>query len=390
MKKQINTPQSVKEYAEGIVRLDKTTKRLVKRLRPGEIAIIDHQDIDRISAETLIECRPSAVVNAACSITGKYPNLGPILISSAKIFILDEVGPAIFDKMSEGTRIQIKRNAVFQDEEEVATGVILSQEIIEERMELSKLQLKNQLKDFAANTMEYLEGEKEILLEAINLPKLGVVFAHRHALIVVRGYDYKEDLRALRAYIRDMKPLLVGVDGGADALMEFGLKPSLIVGDMDSVSDEALRSGAELVVHGYTNGSAPGQERLNEMGLNSLVFNFPGTSEDIAMLTAYELGAELIVLVGSHSHFIEFLDKGRKGMASTFLVRMRLGATLIDAKGLSKLYKGKVKAWHLIVMVLAAMITISIIIAFSEPVRQFFSILALRFQVWLMKLQQLI
>ena len=374
----------------GIARLDKKTKNLVKRLRPGEVAIIDHQDIDRVSAEALVERRPLAVINAACSITGRYPNLGPLMIIASGVDIVDEAGQGVFERVQEGSLVGVAEGVVYLEGAEVARGVQLSLAEVERRIEESKRTLGRHLGDFATNTMELLEAEKEILLESIDLPQIKTRFSGHHVLIVVRGHDYKRDLRALRPYIREMKPVLVAVDGGADALLEMRYKPQLIVGDMDSITDEALRSGAELVVHGYPDGKAPGQSRLNEMGIPSTVFHYPGTSEDIAMLIAYEKGAELIAVVGGHTNLIEFLDKDRKGMASTFLVRLRVGSILVDAKGISQIYQTRLKSWHLALMVLAAMVTIIIIIALSEPVRQFITVLAMRFQVWLMKLQNLI
>jgi len=377
------------EAETAVARLDKRTKNLVKRLREGEVAIIDHADIDRVSAESLIERKPLYVVNAACSVTGNYPNLGPLMIVASGIPILDEVGQAIFDKVHEGDHVLVSGEAVTRDGLEVARGKLLTMEEVEQRIEESKKRLGKHLGDFATNTMELLEAEKEILLESVELPHMMTRFNGRHVLIVVRGHDYKRDLIALRSYVREMKPIMVGVDGGADALLEMGYKPRMIVGDMDSVSDEALKGQAELVVHGYTDGRAPGKKRLDELGLNSAVFHYPGTSEDIAMLIAYEKGAEMIVLVGGHNNLIEFMDKDRKGMASTFLVRLRLGPTLIDAKGVSELYQSRVKAWQLALMAFAALLTIVIIILLSEPARQFISVMAMRLQVWLMKLQNL-
>src|SRR5687768_5849398 len=166
-----------------------------------------------------------------------------------------------------------------------------------------------------------------------------------------------------------MKPLLVAVDGGADALMDFGMKPDMIIGDMDSVTTEGLLSGAELVVHAYAGGAAPGLERLEALGVDALVFEATGTSEDIAMLLAYEKGAELIVAVGTHANMIEFMDKGRKGMASTFLTRLRVGPILVDAKGVGRLYHTRVRRGDLLLFVGAALLTMAIIVFISEPAR---------------------
>lgn len=379
-----------KNVGVATARLDKRTKNLVKRLNAGEVAIIDHTDIDMVSAESLVEKKPSVVVNAACSLTGTYPNLGPLIIAASGIRIVDEVGGEVFDLVKEGDAVRVDGGLILRGEEEVASGSVLTISEIEARVEESKKNLGKHLSDFAANTMEFLEIEKDILLESVDLPNISTGLAGKQVLVVVRGHDYKRDLVALRPYLREMKPALVAVDGGADALLELGYKPDMIVGDMDSVSDDALRKAGELVVHGYRNGKAPGRERLEELGLASTIFHYPGTSEDIAMLIAYEKGAELIVIVGGHSNLVEFMDKDRKGMASTFLVRLRVGGILVDAKGVSRLYSTRVKGWHLALMVAAALVTIVIIILFSEQVRQFITVLAMRFQVWMMKLQNLI
>lgn len=378
------------DVRDAIARLDRKTKDLVKRLRPGDVAVINHVDIDRVSAESLVEAGPSLVINAASSLTCRYPNMGPLIIVASGIGILDEVGEEIFEKLREGDRITVSGKRVMLAGREIAIGRPLELEEIESRIKTSREELGKHLGDFAANTLELLEAEKEILLEHVELPSITTRFKGRQALIVVRGHDYKEDLRALRTYIREMKPVLIAVDGGADALMEMGYRPDMIIGDMDSVSDKALHSKAELVVHGYQGGRAPGRKRLEELGIPHTIFHYPGTSEDIAMLIPYEKGAELLVMVGGHYSLIEFMDKDRKGMASTFLVRLRVGASLVDAKGVSQLYQTRVRWWHLAIMVLAALITISVIIALSEPVRQFFTVLAMRFQVWLMRMQHLI
>ncbi len=375
---------------EGNARLDKKTKNLVKRLRPGEIAIIDHEDLDRISAEALAEARPACVVNASKSISGRYPNAGPYILLSSEIHVVDEVGPNIFENVHEGDRLRVEDDKIYLGEDLVGQGAVLTLDLVQTLMRESRENLSVHLEEFASNTLELIKTEKGILFDSVTVPEINTKLKGKHVVIVVRGYEFKKDLAALKPYIREFKPVLLAVDGGADALLEMGYKPQLIVGDMDSVSDRALLSGAELVVHGYTDGRVPGMRRLEQLGVSASVFKYPGTSEDIAMLLAYELGAELIVLVGGHSNLIEFLDKNRRGMSSTFLVRLRVGSRLVDAKGLSKIYQQRVRSWHLIVMVIAALITISIVIAFSEPVRQFLTVLAMRFQVWILKLQSII
>jgi uncharacterized membrane-anchored protein len=355
----------------GVARLDRKTKRLVRRLQPGDIAVINHADIDRVAAETLVDAAPAAVINAAPSTTGRYPNLGPLLLCQAGITLVDDVGGDVLDQLSEGDVVVVEGDKISVGGEVVATGVRQDMERVEAAIDAARENIGPELERFAKNTVIYMRQELDLITGELEVPEVRVPLEDRHVLIVVRGIDYKEDLRLLRqsGYLSDVHPVLIGVDGGADALLEIGETPDVIIGDFDSVSEATLSCGAQLLVHGYTDGRAPGADRLDELGLPYTVFSAPGTSEDIAMLLAYEHGAELIVAVGTHNSMVEFLDKGRAGMASTFLVRMRVGSTLVDAKGVSRLYRQSVRNRDLVLMVLAALFTLAVVFALSEPVR---------------------
>ena len=369
----------------GPVRVDARTKKLTKRLRAGEVAVIDHTDLDRVAAEALAEARPVAVLNAAPSVSGRYPNLGPGILVDAGVPLIDDMGADIM-RLHEGQRVTIDmdgdgpaRVRLAGRSEAVAEGVVQTRERVDEAMEAAKAGLSVQLEAFAVNTMEYMRGERDLLLNGVGMPDIRTRMSGRHVLIVVRGYSYKEDLMALRPYIRDYKPVIIGVDGGADAVLEAGLKPDMIVGDMDSVSDSALESGAEIVVHAYRDGRAPGLARVKSLGAEHEVFAATGTSEDIAMLIADGDGAELIVAVGTHVTLLEFLDKGREGMSSTFLTRLKVGNRLIDAKGVSRLYRTRISGWHLALLALAGLVALSAALA-STPAGQTF--LGLSGAVW--------
>jgi uncharacterized membrane-anchored protein len=374
----------------GVVRVDRRTKNLTKRLRPGEIAVIDHLDLDRVSAEALVACRAGAVVNAAPSTSGRYPNLGPEILLAAGIPLVDEVGGDVLQHVHEGERVRVEGGTLYRDrageQVPVASGHRQTAQTVAVAMEAARAGLSVQLEAFAANTMEYLRRERELLLDGVGVPDVRTRFEGRHALIVVRGYDYKEDLAHLRTYIREYRPVLVGVDGGADALMEVGYRPDMIVGDMDSVSDATLRSGAELVVHAYRDGRAPGLERLEHLGVAGTTFPATGTSEDVAMLLADDKGAALIVAVGTHATLVEFLDKGRSGMASTFLTRLRVGGKLVDAKGVSRLYRSRVPGWQTVLLVVAGLLAVLTALA-STPTGSLFLEILLdfwdRFLTWL-------
>ncbi len=367
---------------KGTAKVDKKTKTLVKRLKPGDVAFIDHDDIDRVTAEALVETRVDVVVNAGRSISGRYANLGPLLIADAGIHLIDAAGPECMTEIKEGDTVTINRDAVIVNQKVVCRGTILTKEKVEAAMEAAKANMGRELEQFAQNTLEFIEKEKHFF-EGMDMPPTTVSFAKRHALVVARGYDYKEDLKALRAYISEFKPVLLGVDGGADALLDAGYRPDIIIGDMDSVSEKALNGGAEMIVHAYPDGRAPGETRLNALGRQHLIFKSPGTSEDIAMMLAYEQGAELIVAVGSHANMVEFLDKGRKGMASTFLVRLRIGPALVDAKGVNKLYRATVKPSYLLVVVLAAIFSLLLIIQASPQLRNLAQLLFLKIRLLL-------
>jgi len=362
----------------GLVRVDARTKNLTKRLRPGEIAVIDHQDIDKVSAEALLACRPAAVVNAAPSISGRYPNLGPQILIEAGIPLVDNVGKDVMHDLHEGQQVRVEGDQVWLGEQVVAQGQAFDAESVNAAMSEARAGLAVQLEAFAANTMEYLRRERDLLLDGVGVPDITTTLDGRHALIVVRGYHYKEDLRTLRSYIREYRPVLIGVDGGADALIEEGLKPHLIVGDMDSVSDAALRCGAEIVVHAYRDGNAPGLERVRRLGVEPVVFPATGTSEDVAMLLADDKGATLIVAVGTHATLVEFLDKGRSGMASTFLTRLRVGGKLVDAKGVSRLYRSRISNLSLAVMLVVGLSALLAALWSTTGGRAFLQVLAAR------------
>jgi uncharacterized membrane-anchored protein len=343
----------------GVARLDRRTKRLTPRLRPGDIAVIDHVDLDRVSADHLVSSQVAAVVNAAPSTSGRYPNLGPGILLAAGIPLLDAVGDEVFGAVREGDVVRLHGARLYAGERLLAEGVLQDEASIGAAMAEARAGLATQLEAFAANTMEYLLKERDLLLDGIGIPQIRTPIEGRHVLIIVRGYHYREDLAALKSYIREYRPVLLAVDGGADALLEAGYAPDIVVGDMDSVSDAALTGGAEVVVHAYADGVAPGLQRVQDLGVEAVVFPAAGTSEDVAMLLADESGAALIVAVGTHATLLEFLDKGRQGMASTFLTRLRVGGKLVDAKGVSRLYRTRISAWSLVALVAATLLAMA-------------------------------
>jgi uncharacterized membrane-anchored protein len=367
----------------GIARLGKRTKHLVKRLKPGDVAVIDHLDLDRVSAEDLIACGVQAVVNCARSSSGDYPNAGPLLLVQAGIQLVDAPGAPLFDVLRDGDPLFVRGGEVLRHDEVVARGELQDPATVQRLNDERRRDIGEALEAFAHNTIEHMLAERELLAGKLELPQFQTEFRDRTALVVVRGVDHKRDIKALRTYIRAERPVLVGVDGGADALIDEGFEPDMIVGDMDSATEGALRAGAELVVHAYPDGRAPGREYLDELGLAYKTVPAPATSQDVAMLIAAEKGASLIVSVGSHFNLVEFLDKNRRGMSSTFLTRLRIGEILVDAKGVSRLYRPAPGSSPLLLVLAAGLLALVVVIFASPALRDVADLLWLKLRVLL-------
>jgi uncharacterized membrane-anchored protein len=376
----------------GPVRSGRRTKLLVKHLVRGDIALIDHEDIDRVSAEELIAAGVAAVLNCGASSSGSYPNLGPQLLVEAGILLVDLPDDALFELLSDGDPVVIvcgdptggrPVGEVLRRGELLARGQVLDLERVRAETEARRSEIGEALERFAHNTIEHMREERELLAGRIELPRFATDFRDRSTLVVVRGVEHQRDLRALRPFIRDMRPVIVAVDGAAEAVLEEGLTPDMIVGDMDSAGEAALRCGAELVVHSYPDGRAPGRRRLEEMDVSFKLVPAPGTSQDVAMLIAAEKGARLIVSVGSQFNLVEFLDRNRKGMSSTFLTRLRIGEILVDAKGVSRLYRPRPGLTPLLVVIAAGLVAMIAVVWMTPALRDVVNLLWLKLQLLL-------
>jgi uncharacterized membrane-anchored protein len=372
---------AVAREVTGPVRLGRRTKRLVKTLQPGAIAVLDHRDLDRVSAEDLIAAGVRAVLNCRPSSTGAYPNMGPLLLVQAGVHLVDLPDDQLFEALRDGEQITLRGADVLRGTTVLGHGTVQEPEAVRAATDDRRREIGDALEAFAQNTIEHMLEERELLSGRIELPRFATDFRDRPALIVVRGVDHQKDLRALRPYIRDVKPAILAVDGGANALLAEGFRPDMIVGDMDSATEEALCCGAELVVHAYPDGRAPGRDNLEALGLPYKLVPAPGTSQDVAMLIAAEKGAQLIVSVGSQFNLVEFLDKNRRGMASTFLTRLRLGEILVDAKGVSRLYRPQPGVLPLVLVTLAGLLCLAAIIVLTPALRDVADLLWLKLEV---------
>jgi uncharacterized membrane-anchored protein len=384
-----SAPHLPTREVSGPVKLGRKTKLLVRHLIAGDVAVIDHLDIDRVSAEDLIAAGVPAVLNCRPSTSGSYPNQGPQLLVEAGVLLVDLPDDSLFGALSDGDPVTVVAGGdgtaqVLYRGAPLARGEVLDLARVRAETEARRREIGEALERFAHNTIEHMREERELLAGRIELPRFRTDFRDRSALVVVRGVDHQRDLRALRPFIRDTRPVLLAVDGGADALVEAGLCPDMIVGDMDSASETVLlaaRDGrTELVVHCYPDGRAPGRRRLEELGVPFKLVPAPGTSQDVAMLIAAEKGARLIVSVGSQFNLVEFLDRNRKGMSSTFLTRLRIGEILVDAKGVSRLYRPMPGMAPLLVVVLAGLIAMIAVVWMTPALHDVLELLWLKLQ----------
>lgn len=354
---------------EGTVRVDRRTSALLGRLRPGDIAVLDHLDLDRRTAEQLLDRQVAAVVNAGQFVSGRYPALGAEVLAKAGVVLLDDAGAGVLG-LRNGASAVLDGDRLVVAGKEVARGTRLELDDVLGRMDQARTGLATQLESFTHSTTEYLRREQELLLHGRGVPEVTTRIAGRPVVVVVRAFDHEADLRSIRRFIRDQHPVLIGVDAGADVLREARLKPDIVVigeeglarvpggGSERVVSDAALRSATEVVVHADATDRAVGADRLERIGVRPVRVATSGTSEDLALLLADLKGASLIVTVGTHATLDEFLDRQRAGLSSTFLTRLRVGSRLVDAKAVPAVYAGRVRAWHLALVVLAALVAL--------------------------------
>jgi uncharacterized membrane-anchored protein len=346
----------------GPARIAPDAPAVVGRLRPGDIAVIDQMDLDRASAEALVAARPSAVLNATRSISGRYPNLGPQTLVAAGVPLIDDLGPDVLS-VQDGHSLRVIAGAVYDDDTLLAEGDVQTAESVAEAMAAARAGLAAQLQAFAANGVAYLRDEQALLLEGDGVPQLRTRIQGRPVLVVAPGQKAAGDLKAVKRFVREHRPVLVGVDGGADVLLAAGLKPDVVLGDLDQVSEAALTGGAELVVRVPRTGAAPGLARLQRLDLAHVTYRSGGTAADAALLLADTRGAELVVGVGTRVGLLDLVDSGREAMAGTVLTRLRVGATLVDAGAVARLYRHRISTWQVLLLALAALVALGVALA---------------------------
>lgn len=350
----------------GVARVDRRTGDLLRRIGPSDVVVLDQVDLDRSTADALVAAEVAGVVNASPSISGRFPNLGPEIVVGAGIALVDGVGPEILRAIREGSRVRLHEGGVYVGEREVGRGSQQSVGTIADLMIEAKAGMSAQLEAFSANTIEFLRRERTLILDGVGVPELRAPIKHHQVLIVAPGRGHAEDLRNLKRYITEHRPILIGVDAGADTLHDQGYRPNVIIGDPDGLSTETLRSGAEVVVPAHFDGHAPGLERVQDLGIGAVTFPASGNPEDLALLLADVHGATLVVTVGFQATLHEFLDRGRSGSnPSTFLTRLKLGSKVVDGKAVATLHRSRVSIGAVVVLVVAALIAVLVGLAVS-------------------------
>ncbi|GAA1480076.1 putative cytokinetic ring protein SteA [Gordonia sinesedis] len=351
----------------GIARIDKNTRRLLDRVGPGDIAILDEVDLDRVTADALVEANVVAVVNASRSITGRYPNLGPEVLVASGIVLLDEVGPEVFKRVKDGAKLRVHDDRLFVGERRLAKGAELEEHDIADMMIDAKSGLVDHLEAFSGNTIEFIRSESPLLIDGVGVPDVDVSLAGKHVVIVADGADRVADLRALKPFIKEYSPVLIGVGAGADTLVKAGYRPSVIVGDPVDMKTATLKSGAQVVLPADTDGHAPGLERIQDLGIGATTFPAAGSAADLALLLTDYHGADLIVTVGYGGTLDDFFDRSRReSNPSTFLTRLKVGPKLVDAKAVATLYRSRVSGAVIACVIMAALVAVIAAIMLSN------------------------
>lgn len=343
----------------GVARVDRRTRDLLRRVGPGDIVVLDQLDLDRATADALVKAEVAGVVNASPSISGRFPNLGPEILVGAGIPLIDAVGTQVLREIRDGSRIRLFEAAVFSGERELARGTEQTRTTVADAMIEAKAGMTAQLEAFSANTMEFLRRERMLLLDGVGVPELRTKLKERHVLVVAAGKGHAADLKRLKKYIDEHRPVLVGVDAGADTLRAHGYTPNVIVGDPNGIDAATLKCGAEVVVPAQLDGHAPGVDRIQDLGIGAVTFPASGNPEDLALLLADAHGAALVVTIGFQATLNEFLDHGRSGSnPSTFLTRLKLGSKLVDGRAVATLHRSRVSVGAVVMLVIAALLVV--------------------------------
>jgi uncharacterized membrane-anchored protein len=343
----------------GTARVDRDIDRLLRRVCPGDIAVLDVLDLDRITADALVDAEIAAVINASPSVSGRYPNLGPEVLVANGVTLIDETGPDVFKKIKDGAKVRLFNGAVYSGDRRLIRGTERSDEEIADLMQEAKSGLVSHLEAFAGNTIEFIRSESPLLIDGIGIPDVDIELRRRHVVVVADEEDATEDLKRLKPFIKEYQPVLIGVGTGAEVLRKAGYRPQLIVGDPSNLSTEVLKCGAQVVLPADADGHAPGLERIQDLGVGAMTFPAAGSPADLALLLAHHHGAALLVIAGQRANIETFFDRTRQDSnPSTFLTRLRVGEKVVDAKAVATLYHNRISGGAIALLILTMLIAV--------------------------------
>ncbi len=355
------TRNTTRPGLSGTARVDRNIDRLLRRVCPGDIVVLDVLDLDRITADALVEADIAAVVNASPSVSGRYPNLGPEVLVTNGVTLIDETGPDVFKKVKDGAKIRLHEGGVYSGDRRLIRGTERTDHDIADLMREAKSGLAAHLEAFAGNTIEFIKSESPLLIDGIGIPDVDVDLRRRHVVIVADEPSAAEDLKAIKPFIKEYQPVLIGVGAGADVLRKSGYRPQIIVGDPDQISTDALKCGAQVVLPADADGHAPGLERIQDLGVGAMTFPAAGSATDLALLLADHHGAALLVTVGHTANIETFFDRTRtQSNPSTFLTRLRVGEKVVDAKAVATLYRNHISGGAIALLAMTMLIAIII------------------------------
>ncbi|WP_200175650.1 putative cytokinetic ring protein SteA [Tomitella cavernea] len=356
----------------GLARVGRDTTKLLSRVGEGDIVVLDEVDLDRVTADALVEAKVAAVVNVSESISGRYPNLGPEVLVSAGVTLIDRAGESALRKVKDGARVRLHEGTLYSGERRLAGGTEMSRAEIEDLMIEAKTGLVNHLEAFSGNAIEFIRSESPLLIDGVGVPDIDIDLDGRHVVVVADGPEHAEDLKRLKPFVKEYSPVLVGVGKGADALVKGGYRPDLIVADPADVTAETLRCGAQVVLPADQDGHAPGLERIQDLGIGAMTFPAAGSPTDLALLLADHHGAALIVTVGASASLDEFFDRSRgDSNPSSFLTRLKVGQKLVDGKAVATLYRSRVSGLAITMLILAAMLAVVAAVAVTGTGQEF-------------------
>ncbi|MGH3969558.1 MAG: putative cytokinetic ring protein SteA, partial [Mycobacterium sp.] len=347
----------------GTARVDRDIDRLLRRVCPGDIVVLDVPDLDRITADSLVDAGVTAVVNASPFVSGRYPNLGPEVLATNGVTLIDETGPEVFKKIKDGAKVRLHEGKLYSGDRRLAHGTERADQEIAELMQQAKSGLVAHLEAFAGNTIEFIRSESPLLIDGIGIPEVDVDLRRRHVVVVADEPSAADDLKSLKPFIKEYQPVLIGVGTGAEVLHKAGYRPQIIVGDPSQLSTDVLRCGAQVVLPADADGHAPGLELIQDLGVGAMTFPAAGSPIDLALLLADQHGAALLVTAGHTANIETFFDRTRQqSNPSTFLTRLRVGEKLVDAKAVATLYRNRISAGAIAFLILTMLIAVIIVL----------------------------